>query len=303
MDFSDHYGVKLYDYAEACNPILPEVPIKTFSIVDEIKSKTNVYFFDNSNELDLNYRATSPNLLAAFLTICTNEPFEVDSSMVCSSQLFYVIRGKGFITINDDHHISFATGDLVTTPFYEFQHIIAMKDTEIYWVSDYPLLQYMGLKPTKQVIPPTLYRRELMESYLREICNAPEAKSKNRNGILLANTITEKWNTKTLTHILWALLNEIPPNTVQKAHRHNSVALDYCVYSNGQVYTSMGKELLPDGSIKDPVKVHWATGACFTTPPGWWHCHVNEGCEKAIVLPIQDAGLYTYQRTLDIQFT
>ena len=65
----------------------------------------------------------------------------------------------------------------------------------------------------------------------------------------------------------------------------------------------MGKELLPDGSIKDPVKVYWATGACFTTPPGWWHCHVNEGCEKAIVLPIQDAGLYTYQRTLDIQFT
>lgn len=38
------------------------------------------------------------------------------------------------------------------------------------------------------------------------------------------------------------------------------------------------------------------------TPPGWWHSHHNESDDVAWVLPIQDAGLYTHQRTLDIRF-
>jgi len=38
------------------------------------------------------------------------------------------------------------------------------------------------------------------------------------------------------------------------------------------------------------------------TPPGWWHSHHNETGEPALVLPVQDAGLYTYQRTLDIRY-
>jgi hypothetical protein len=36
--------------------------------------------------------------------------------------------------------------------------------------------------------------------------------------------------------------------------------------------------------------------------PGWWHSHHNESDEVAWVLPMQDAGLYTHQRTLDIRF-
>ena len=40
----------------------------------------------------------------------------------------------------------------------------------------------------------------------------------------------------------------------------------------------------------------------FVTPPGWWHSHHNESDEVAWVLPMQDAGLYTHQRTLDIRF-
>jgi len=39
------------------------------------------------------------------------------------------------------------------------------------------------------------------------------------------------------------------------------------------------------------------------TPPGWWHSHHNETDEDAWVLPVQDAGLFTYQRALDIRFS
>ena len=45
------------------------------------------------------------------------------------------------------------------------------------------------------------------------------------------------------------------------------------------------------------------TGAAFVTPPGYWHSHHNESGTDAYVLPIQDAGLHTYLRTLDIAFS
>jgi hypothetical protein len=44
-------------------------------------------------------------------------------------------------------------------------------------------------------------------------------------------------------------------------------------------------------------------GASFITPAGYWHSHHNESGEDAHVLPIQDAGLHTYLRTLDILYS
>ena len=65
----------------------------------------------------------------------------------------------------------------------------------------------------------------------------------------------------------------------------------------------MGPELDETGTrVKDPIRCDWITGSVFLTPPGWWHSHHNESDEKAWVLPMQDAGLFTYQRTLDIRF-
>ena len=46
-----------------------------------------------------------------------------------------------------------------------------------------------------------------------------------------------------------------------------------------------------------------APGAAFVTPAGHWHGHVNESGEDALLLPIQDAALHTYLRSLDIRFT
>merc|ERR1712046_315464 len=70
----------------------------------------------------------------------------------------------------------------------------------------------------------------------------------------------------------------------------------------GRVFTRMGRQLDVHGNVLDPIEAEWKTGAVFITPPGWWHSHHNEGDTDAWVLPIQDAGLYTHQRTLDIRF-
>lgn len=68
-------------------------------------------------------------------------------------------------------------------------------------------------------------------------------------------------------------------------------------------YTLMGPELDEKGWVKNPIRLDWASGACFVTPPGWWHSHHNDSEEDAWVLPLQDAGLHTHMRTLNIEFS
>lgn len=60
-------------------------------------------------------------------------------------------------------------------------------------------------------------------------------------------------------------------------------------------YTAMAQQIDKEGNLIDPIKAPWLTGGAFTTPPGWWHTHVNETDEDAWVLPVQDAGLLTHQ--------
>merc|ERR1711933_195513 len=69
------------------------------------------------------------------------------------------------------------------------------------------------------------------------------------------------------------------------------------------VYTLLGRSLDADDQILNATKAVWESGGAFVTPPGWWHSHHNEGTSRAWVLPMQDAGLYTHQRTLDIRFS
>ena len=119
-------------------------------------------------------------------------------------------------------------------------------------------------------------------------------------GVLLGNKACGQ--TKTLTHVLWSRLNSIPAKSVQRAHLHNSVVLDLAVSAEENVYTLMGKEVDANGDIIDPIRCDWTSGGVFVTPPGWWHSHHNESDKIAWVLPMQDAGLFTHQRTLDIRF-
>jgi gentisate 1,2-dioxygenase len=65
----------------------------------------------------------------------------------------------------------------------------------------------------------------------------------------------------------------------------------------------VGPHLAEDGTIADPERFDWETHSVFVTPPGLWHSHHNETDAPAHVLPIQDAGLQTFLRTLDIRFS
>jgi gentisate 1,2-dioxygenase len=263
---------------------------------------TRIIPFDLSVDLGTDYPATSPNLLSCFLRICEEETLETRA--VATSQAFYVIRGAG-ISISSEHgSVEWAEGDLFVLPDTKdaVKHV-AKTDTAIYWVTDEPLMNYLGVEPRTRKFKPTFFKKERMLAEVEAIKHQPGAEHKNRMGILLGNKATED-STKTLTQTLWSLLNVLPAKDKQRPHRHNSVALDLCVgATEGGVYTLMGPELGEDGWVKDPIRCDWKAGSVFTTPPGWWHSHHNETDQPAWVLPMQDAGLYTYQRTLNIEFS
>jgi len=62
---------------------------------------------------------------------------------------------------------------------------------------------------------------------VKKLAADPEAKDKNRIGVLLGTK--QARGTKTLTHVMWVLFNLLPGKTTQKAHRHTPTALDFAV--------------------------------------------------------------------------
>ena len=101
---------------------------------------------------------------------------------------------------------------------------------------------------------------------------------------------------------VWAMVGLVPAGASQPPHRHQSVALDLIVDCPPGCYTLVGTELDPAGQIHNPQRIDWEAGGVFVTPPGHWHAHVNTSDRAARLLPIQDAGLHTYLRSLDIRF-
>jgi gentisate 1,2-dioxygenase len=160
------------------------------------------------------------------------------------------------------------------------------------------MVNYLGNIAQRKIFKTAVYRNEFLVQKLNELSNPYN----NRKGILLSNKDTELLGVNTVTPVLWALYNELPPRTTQKPHKHNSIALDLCIKSSDSknIYTLIGDELDEVGNIINPTKIHWKTGSMFITPPGLWHSHNNDGDTYAYILPVQDAGLLLYQRILGI---
>jgi len=283
------------EYMSAVNPNMPKIDVIDYPNTLHESGETRIIPFDLSEQLNTDYPATSPNLMANYLRICKDDTLKTDAK--ATSQMFYVIRGAGKTQMSHGT-INWKTGDLFTLPGVPDALHHATEDAAIYWVTDAPLLKYLGVTPNEERFKPVLYTKERLCKELASV--REEGTDRNRTGILLSNPNFPK--TMTLTHTLWSLYNALPAGIHQKAHRHNSIALDYCVAAGPETYTLIGKEIDENGNIINPIKAMWKPGCVFITPPGYWHSHHNDSNEDAIVLPIQDAGIIMNMQVLDFQY-
>ena len=257
---------------------------------------TRVEQLDLSENLKTSYAVTGPSVLANFVRIKAGE--SLPTSAIATSEFFYVIKGSGH-TETENGSISWSEGDIFALPGMAVSHHAAT-ETSFYMVNDSPLLEYLGVQKSEIRFQPTLYPRSTILAELDKAKNDPNAGMRSRVSVLLGNKNFAQ--TMTITHTLWAMFGIISPGARQLPHRHQSVALDFVADAKPGVYTLLGPELDADGNIKDATRVEWVKCAAFVTSTGYWHEHVNESGADAFVMPIQDAGLHSYLRTLDIQF-
>jgi gentisate 1,2-dioxygenase len=290
-----------YEYSKAANPLgagfISGVPLRTLMPETYADGLTRRVPFDLSADLQVEGAATGPGLLASFLRVLPGETLSLEADV--TSQVFYVIRGRGRVE-QGAHVQTYTAGAFLALPGTEVARVSADEATAMYHVSDAPLLRYLGVRPDKARFTPVYYPAERAEAELRKVAAETGASERNRVSILLGNRRFPQ--TRTVTHTIWAMFGLLPPGAVQKPHRHQSIALDFIVHAPRGCYTLVGTELNEDGTIHQPTRVDWTTGMAFTTPPGYWHAHFNESSEEGLLIPIQDAGLQTYLRALDIRF-
>ena len=290
-----------FDYASAANPlvqkIIPSIPYQSFSPSFFEGDSSGILPLDVSQVLQCEGPATSPSLCANFVRIVNGS---LPTSAVATSQIFYIHRGQGR-TETCGQTIQWSQGDFIVLPAHADALHHCDGKAAIYWVHDAPLLRYLGVTPTLSRFNPTIYRHRQAELKLNEVAQVALTAEANRVSVLLANAAFPQ--TRTVSQTLWAMYGLLPAGKSQLPHRHESVALDFVVDCKPGCYTLIGTELGENGWIKNPHREDWVTGASFITPPGYWHSHHNESGQDAHVLPIQDAGLHEFLRTLEIKFS
>jgi gentisate 1,2-dioxygenase len=298
----------IYDYRQAANPIrngLTEpIPYHQWSPPPLDLASTGIHPLDLSAALGCEGPATSPGLLAHFLTLQPEATLHPQAT--ATSALFYVLRGAGRLTFPGQSDplaqpMDWAQGDLFVLPNGFAPELNAHQPSLIYWVHDGPLLRYLGAQPEGRRFTPCFFPAARLEAELDRLLADPSAARSNRLSLLLAHRDCPA--SRTISHTLWAMLGVVPAGAVQPPHRHQSVAIDLIIDSPPGCHTLVGTELDAEGCIRNPRTIDWEPGAVFITPPGHWHSHVNTSARPARILPIQDAGLHTYLRSLDIRFS
>jgi gentisate 1,2-dioxygenase len=302
-----HDPALIYDYRQAANPIrkgLTEpIPHRQWRPPALDVSRSAILPLDLSDALGCEGPATSPALAAHFLQLCPGDPLQ--PAAFASSSLFVVLRGEGQLTCRTGEPsmppLNWAAGDVFLLPHGLAPQLMAEQASLLYWVHDGPLLRYLGVMPAESRFAPCHFPAARLNDALDRLLADPTAARSNRLSILLAHA--ELPASRTISPTLWAMVGLVPPGACQAPHRHQSVALDLIVDCPPGCYTLVGTELDAEGKIRHPQRIDWEPGGVFVTPPGHWHAHVNSGEQMARLLPIQDAGLHTYLRSLDIRFS
>jgi gentisate 1,2-dioxygenase len=289
---------RYHEYTSAVNPHLSPIPIELFKSKLHRTGPTRIIPMDLSRQLGSAGPATGPTVSASYLRICANE--RLTSSSSASSQLYYVIRGKGR-SESEYGVIAWSQGDVFVLPESGPVEHAAEDDTALYHVNDEPLVTYLGAKPAGPRFEPVLYPGDMILSQLKKVSEEPAASTRNRDAIILGNQSMRQ--IKSATHTLWAAVVLMNPGEVQRPHRHNSIAVDIIIAAEPGSYTLLGSAVDDEGNIINPQRVDWEAQAAFVTPPHLWHGHYNASGKPAMVMAVQDAGFYEHLRTLNIQFT
>ena len=284
---------RFFNTGNAFNVRLPPVPDHLFTAEPQKaldpSTPTGLIVCDLSRELACDFPATSPFVLARYARIRAGERLETD--FAASGVICYVMVGSG-TTEGVGTRVDWRAGDLIILPGGEaFTHAAAAEDAVLWIVTNEPQLAFERLRPPALSNAPTKpvhFTREEIEKQITLIYEV--GRDQAIAGSALIFSAEEQEATRNILPTLTVAMNTLPAGTVQRPHRHNSVAVSLIIKGD-RCFSVM------DGKLKD-----WASWATSITPPVSVHSHHNGGNEQAMFLIIQDGGLFYHARAMGFEF-
>ena len=285
---------RFFNSGNAFNVQLPPVPDMAFAEEParalDPATPTGMILCDISDQLECPFPATSPLVLAGYARIRTGESLTTDPR--ASGVIAYVIQGDGTTRCGDEK-IAWAPGDIMLFPGGAAQHHEAGGSDAVLWVvSNEPQVAFEGLQPPAVGTAPTgVVHYKAADIAAQSDYLVANAEAGELPGYAIVLSSEENEASRNVLPTLTLAMNTLPGGTSQPPHRHNSVAVSLVV-SGEDCYSMV------DGKRKD-----WSPWATTITPPVSVHSHHNGGDSRAMILIVQDGGLYYHTRAMGFEFT
>jgi gentisate 1,2-dioxygenase len=272
---------------------LSRVPDTTFT--DEAvkalaaDTKTSIIYCDIAEALQADTRCTTPHLLARYIVIRAQQ--RIETELAASGVVHYVIRGSGRVH-QDDVSIDWSAGDIFILPGGPHAVFEADASGAVLWaVGNEPLLAFEGWQPASQASAPIRavhYPAREIAGQIKLMYSLEKEEGTAARAVIFSSD--EQIEGRNILPTLSLAYNTLEPGTMQRAHRHNSVAVTLTIQGEGCY------------SIVDDRRKAWAPWATTITPPCAAHSHHNDGTQRALFLIVQDGGLYTHARATGFAF-
>jgi gentisate 1,2-dioxygenase len=272
---------------------LSPVPDATFTdeaaLALAADTPTSIVHCDIADKLAAQTPCTTPHLLARYVVVRPRDRIAME--LAATGVIYYAIRGSG-VARHGAVSIEWQPGDVFILPGGERATLHAHAVGAVLWaVGNEPMLAFESLRPAPQErapiqavhYPATEIARQIELMYSME----KEEGTAARAVIFSSDAQVDGRN---ILPSLSLAYNTLEPGTMQRAHRHNSVAVTLTIQGDGCY------------SVVDGRRKPWAQWATSITPPCAGHSHHNDGSARALFLIVQDGGLYTNARASGFEF-
>jgi gentisate 1,2-dioxygenase len=283
---------RYYSSADGFNIKRPAVPAHVFTAERDRAldpaAPTGLIALDLSGPLGLDFPATTPLILSRYARIRAGEALR--TAFVASGELYYVMSGEGETTWGDEG-LAWEAGDVFHLPGGFAVTHRAARDSLLYVITNEPELAFEHCRPPAPGAAPieaVHYPADDIRRELDKIVALPADKVGAGRALSFANASLEKARTCLPSFTL--AMNSLVPGELQRAHRHNAVAVTLIVRGEN-CYSMVGGR-----------RVDWQPDAVMITPPADAHSHHNDGDHLALFLIVQDGGLHYHTRTMGFSY-
>ena len=244
---------------------------------------------DIGAQIGLDEPATTPLMLVRYARIAAGETLK--GSFRASGEFYFVISGSGQASKGGDT-FAWQAGDVFSLPGGGETRLDGGSDAVLLLVTNEPELAFHSLEAPTPEAAPTRAVRYPMAEILAEMSRvrSDQSADPNASGRALHLTSERNGNADAAHPTIKLAMNSLDPQSVQRPHRHNSVALTLPIEAEN-VY-----------SMIEGNRLDWHQYALMITPPAERHEHHNEGDTPMLSLVIQDGGLYFRCRTIGFSF-